>query len=251
MKCLPSKHYVLIIFLSLFTSCVEQTPEKPPEKMSLLERQRYERDSLYITHTIWELIRQNYYLYSGYDTFDVPVEEVSIYCDTIYYSPDDLKFVSMIITKNPNNEGASNRVNPDKGYYFSGKAFAGVRDSMNSPWSIYPLLHYRPTLWDTYESLSTLLRKHYQEDLKNTQRWVLKGNQQKVLEYFGSNLGDPEFWDDNLLWRKGVRLPGLYIFQTTENRELPYKRLPSEKVYTKVVYPELIYPDSLLVRFRN
>lgn len=69
-------------------------------------------------------------------------------------------------------------------------------------------------------------------------------NGEPVLQAYNYGPGDPQFWEESLVWQKGVLAPGRYFFEV--------RRTPTAGAVTGVEMKEPLptpYPDSLRAQY--
>jgi hypothetical protein len=221
------------------------------------------RDSLFLTHTMWEYYKLQYDTYSFFKQFKIPKEYIEINVDSIFYSPDNLKLVSFIVCSYPLHISISDsRYYSDEGkkylskeFNFSAEAFVGIRESKNQPWEIYRIQEVAFAGCLDYQCARKSIREFFQNGYKNIEVMVpneipdtlyrtqleMSRNTTFRLESMKYNLGEDGFWsEDCTLWKKGLRAKDKYLFQTDTHQPI------SDQI---VILPEIEYPDSLLKMF--
>jgi|GEM_PF-3182918 len=245
---------VIIITIILLSSCFGQRGNyKPPKNLTQAE---YFRDSIFFCHTVSEFMKYEidvFYQDSKIEQYYKKLHKMSIETgakvkylitvDSIFYSPDKLKFVTVTFTSHTLIENA----NYPKDYlYFSGYTLIGYRDSLTQPWKVYPFNISMGDLYRNIESLREHMYKSYTEYLENrgfyfyvkdkekfkkrgydVDRYTINYNVSRYNEYnrsikFGYNVGDPEFWTQGSFFIKGLGgVDSLYPFETyTTNKIL-------------------------------
>lgn len=209
---------------------------------SINHSNNYKRDSLFTIKTINGFIDSNYNIFDYYNRWNVPLNKVTFWVDTIIYSPDSLKMISFVIFKNPNIE---NRRPSD--YFYSGSDMIAYRDSKKELWKLFYWGTYRPTGYDGYEMVKNAFYKHYFNDgkFKKSSRYYwdsISNNFVSISNQYSIN--DVKFWDSSIIWQKGSSIPNYYSFETTGNVK-PTDENPIKKL------PFVDYPDSLIALFKQ
>ncbi|MBL8000127.1 MAG: hypothetical protein JNL32_16010, partial [Candidatus Kapabacteria bacterium] len=93
---------VLCLVVSMIIGCshaekFDDTWRPPPVNHPV----EYVTDSLYVVHTVNEFIRVEYNIFHYYHTFKIPEHEITIYIDSLVYSPDSLKMIAFVGIKSP------------------------------------------------------------------------------------------------------------------------------------------------------
>jgi hypothetical protein len=188
----------------------------------------YERDSLLIYHTVKEYIRNEDKEFRLYNAGYRLQSEAEVFLEDIFYSPDSLKCISLVIFRYRADELPSN-AGLDTTYVHDGVALLGCRNSKNELWKIYKsqivkfsnyLSYtevYRSLLWvyltDKIQTFATgILNKDLlTNDLKK--RLNKKSITSTNTVFHKYNVTDDEFWND-IMFIKDNRVYGLYDFQT-------------------------------------
>jgi hypothetical protein len=200
----------------------------------------YRRDSIFVIQTVWEFINKEVYVFDFAKKYNLPLHEIEINVDTILYSPDTLKMLAFIIKKMPDME--AKHINDY--YYYSGCDLKGFRNSTHEPWKIYPTFLCAPSGMPNYNRVRYDLRYFYFNVFKNTGTYVWdSGSHEPALAYFNYNADERNFWDSSVLWKKGARTPGDYLFQNKGNVK------PGDENAVWIL-PPLDYPDSLLKLYK-
>lgn len=232
------KNYLVACFFIGLFSCNNQqvqnvdsaTPIRYPSPNAM-----YQRDSTYIVATIEQFIDKEVSYFNFAKQYNLPLNKIEIYVDTILYSPDTLKMVTFVIKKMPDMEAADTNV-----FYYSGGDLKGFRSSTKEPWHIYPNFHCGPSGLPEYNSVRRILHRCCFEELKTESTYVWDSSKMDlILESYRYNMDEKDFWDSSVLWRKGARTAGAYIFQNRGTVK-PWDENPVQ------IIPKLDYPDSLL-----
>ncbi|MES2766126.1 MAG: hypothetical protein V4642_09675 [Bacteroidota bacterium] len=198
----------------------------------------YQRDSLYIASTIWQFIDKEYNAFDSFKRNNHKLNQVRIDVDSIFYSPDSLKLFSFVIATIPDREDTNLK------YYHHGYDMVGYRLNTKEPWKIYRLGEFAPSGLKSYNRVREVFRDFYFYQFRYRTDYAWDSvRQDMVTTRFGYNIDHTDFWTKNLIWRKGSRLPGLYIFETKGNAR------PGLEDAVEFP-PQLQYPDSLLKLYR-
>ena len=217
----------------------------------------YSRDSLFIIYSVRQWINQpekyptihNYY-YNPYHPSSIQ-GQTQITVDSIFYSPDSLKFLSLIVLKyktKPIREKASEDEKQKRSAYadktfFDGYAVVGYRKVVNKPWSVYHLPRYHPVASLKYDNIKYALRYHYFKELKDQGESARDKDGKHYIIQYDYNINDSLFWTKSPIWTKGLRIPGYYNFQTRGNVVVG----DDDPIVSKIDLAS--YPDSLLSLF--
>jgi hypothetical protein len=155
-------------------------------------------------------------------------------------------------------------------------AVIGFRDDTNEMWKLYPLEIFSAECYDSKEAVISVTGQYYFEAMKaSCPEWVnrknidsikfggklrwdlekqradmgladkkgdsISGLEYDILEDFGYNLQEKDFWDKSLLWEKGARVKGYYLFQLNGNGGTAIDPLK---------LPKIIYPDRISKLFK-
>ncbi len=207
-----------------------QTPLRYPSV-----NEAYARDSAYLAYTIYKFNANNVTGSGG--TGDInDVRRIDI--DTILYSKDSLKLFSFFIIQVRNIDA-----NPIT-IHFNGLTLVGYRESTLEPWTIYPTRFTAFFGYDNYNMLRDRLRKEFFQWFKDEKMWYWSSEKQRrELFAYEYNVNDPSFWDSCYIWKKGISIPGYYVFQLTGNV------LPDDDDAI-IELPKINYPDSLIMQYR-
>lgn len=196
----------------------------------------YMRDTTYIKIT--EVKRAgNLWQRQGY------LDKVMV--DTIFYSPGILKLFAFTIERVPMRKEYIEKTGVF--YKYRQNAYVGFRDKIGQTWQLYA---FGLGLLDTYktpERAKQILQWLYFEKLKNATDFILNKDGEWYEERFGANLGERDFWTC-MLWQKGTRAPGMYIFQV--NYWPRASKVPREQIRVKQFEP-VDYPKDLLALFEK
>lgn len=249
----------LLLIVFLLSSCLGQRGNyKPPKNLT---QDEYFRDSIFFCHTVSEFIEyeiETFYHEGLIEQFFKKLHKMSIETgtkikymitvDSIFYSPDKLKFVAVTLISHTLKENASF---PEDYLYFSGYTLIGYRDSLTQPWKVYPFNISIGSQYRDIESLREHMYKSYTEYLENrgfffyvkdkekfkkrgydVDRYTINDNvssysDNNISLKFGYNVGDPEFWTQGSFFIKGLGgVDSLYPFETyTTNKILDEGRI--------------------------
>ncbi len=205
----------------------------------------YTADSLLIVYTIMEMREKGGFLLSN--PFDEGLlDQFTTFVDTIFYSPDTLKLISLIVERAPCNIGAGYPFQERKEncFYFNGFAFIGYRESPKTQWNLYVHDQCRASSFGDYKTVINLLREYFLDNIlicRGVSVPDRKGNY--VYRTYNYNIDEFGFWD-SIVWQKGVRDPGLYLFQFKfQSKE--YMKGDT----TAIPYFPISYPDSLIKHY--
>ncbi len=230
-----------ILFLSLGAcrqeiSVSEKVLKGEPGWAFSMPPQLYERDSAYIAITAKTRLG---------NLWDRPGYTDSLMVDTIFYSPDRLKLFAFIIERKPERKNFIESTGIMHSY--RGDAYVGFRYSVGQTWELYAFDLGLLGTYETPEKAKQVLQWLYFKKLKEAPDFIINEDGKWQEERFGANLGERAFWS-SMLWRKGTRAPGLYIFQTY--RWLMSGHSPSEQVKVKN-FESIDYPKDLLEMFKK
>lgn len=200
----------------------------------------YVRDSLFIDYTIRQYINLEFDIFSYYKQWDIPLNKVSLYIDTIIYSPDSLKFISFLIQKQPDIEH-----NNTDYYFYSGSDMIAYRNSVNDLWNIYYFGEIRPSAYRYYQGVRKVFYDFYfgNGDFKDETRYYWdEKTKDRISIPFGYNLDNPLFWDSSIVWKRGSRINGYYSFQTKGN-------VTPKSIDPIIILPRIKYPEYILKSF--
>jgi len=157
--------------------------------------------------------------------------------DRIFYSPDSLKLFAFIVDRERPRSG---RVT------YSGEAVAGFRPRTDTLWTLYRFGQLSPVGASSPEEITELLHQYYLgERFSKASAWIFQ-NGEPVLQEYEYGPGDPQFWTESLVWRKGALAPGRYFFE--------FRRTPTAGDVTQVEMKEPLptpYPDTLIKQFTH
>ncbi|MBK9247391.1 MAG: hypothetical protein IPM69_04585 [Ignavibacteria bacterium] len=235
------------------------------------------RDSLYFAYTLKEWTRLNI---EGYGAevlvYFIPVDKIIYETFDAYYSPDSLRIVVFVSKFSPIIKKWENKSWTEKDMDYNLNSMIGFRDSTNQPWVVYPLDISMLTDFPNKEEALALYRHKYFNKLSEFMynvnvvdtnygkpyidkvpidiKKLLSDNPDPVKCYertIGFNLGDSLFWTRSLLWQKGSRLPGLYVFQVKNCVRSDEGELWGGKPWdSRVKTPNINYPDSIVQMYK-
>ena len=228
---------IIIIALSLVLyGCGSNTTNN--NQINISDSSYYKRDNEFIKMHLFEFIRTKrggFYFGPQYETYRIKNLIIPV-VDTIYYSPNRLKLISIIVLKLPVISSDITTYNEDNkiGYTFYGRIIAGIRESLKQKWLIEDFIAFSTSKMNSYsravEPIMKFLFGSETESIKQSGTMVYDGDEWMIKAYYRWNMNDPEFWDDsNIVWKKGLGGPvprfgykdmkgmggpPLYIFQT-------------------------------------
>ena len=235
------------------------------------------RDSLYFAYTLKEWTRLNI---EGYGTeilvYFIPLEKMTYETLDAYYSPDSLRTLVFVSKFCPVIKKWVKKTWTENDMDYSLNSMIGFRDSTNQPWIVYPLDTKMLTDFPNREEALALYRHYHFKEISEFMydinvvdtnygapyidkvpieiKSLLRGNPDPVKCYqriIGYNLGDSLFWTRSLLWQKGSRLPGLYVFQVNNCVRSDEGELWGGKPWdSRVKVPKIDYPDSILQMYK-
>ncbi len=169
----------------------------------------------------------------------------TIYIDTIFYSPDSLKLLSIILFKGPYTIYDIN-CDPPR-YMYSATALVGIREDKSQPWKIYPWTPKSCVGYSRYVDVQFIMRDYYFRVFKDRSIFLARDGQW-ILEKFIYNVNDAGFWT-GILWQKDLKIPGYYTFQV----EYGTYPLNEPEGYKRAIVPYLPikYPDYLLQQYKS
>jgi hypothetical protein len=215
---------VFYLFVISLFSCsgngVKEYFQNAPIRYPSLNKM-YARDSLYLAYTIYEFRKLNVVGY-GYDFQRVDI-------DTIAYSPDTLKFFSLVIDYTKESDALN----------YDGHAILGYRLKTTDPWIVYPILYSVFLDYQNYNMVRDRLRKAYFQDFGVPVSGIWNYRTKEFETCPSYNVIDHRFWDSSFIWQKNVSIPGYYTFQLSGNGD-------PEMPHPVIEIPSLHYPDSLL-----
>lgn len=213
------------------------------------------RDSLLLTHTIKEWNQLNWYVFENYENmYLMKNSDVEVTVLRCFYDTSHTKIVAWVLMKMPNaktikiynkDESSVNMMcpgGPDTVY--RAKALIGMRSSNSEIWKVYPLDMLSVGCTGDTATIVRYMEDYYFDKMKEDNAFVVEqfldsnyggpvrddleeqavkyglsnfDDKGVVVKNYGYNLNDDEFWEKSLLWQKGSRLPGLYMFQTVGN----------------------------------
>lgn len=198
-------------------------------------------DSLLITYTIQQAIERNYNDYIGnvYLFSDEEKKKISFSVDRVYYSPDSLKFIGFIITREPYfNKGGTVNINEFRN---NGFAIIGIRQELHDLWIIYGYDWFCSLGWMNTDSVREDLYDHFFCKLSNTfHAGYNSRNQYREMLPMKYDLDDSRFWDGPFFDTSTFH--GYTFFQIADSRAPDLvKNKDRRKVYPlQVEYPDLI-----------
>jgi|GEM_PF-5445916 len=145
---------------------------------------RYGQDSAYLAAVIKSVIIHNKRPYQNKQEFD---ETTEYYIDSFIYSPDKLRLIAFVITKNSNRKNIYDRQDI-KGYHFGANYFFCSRDSIGTAIKVYDYTPYSLVRYPSYETVKALLQEYC------FQRLALKSTEQYPMY----NVNDSRFWHSML-----------------------------------------------------
>jgi hypothetical protein len=199
------------------------------------------------------------------------IDTVSFYYPpkkTLIYKGKDKEFDSLY-KEHIHSIDTNNKECPDnalKDTLYGARSIIGFRDDTNSIWNLYPLGIFSVECCLSRQSAFYSMSQYYFYKMRtHAVYWVnkknvntikyngkfepqsadkemksidsLNGTQDDVLEDFGYNLQDKDFWNRSLLWEKGARVKGYYLFQLNGN---------GGTAIDQIHLPKINYPDSIL-----
>lgn len=216
--------YCLVVVLA---GC-KQVSTKPKNYDAYLNGKIEERDSLYIIHTVKAWAKADWWTWGvRSDMYKITSEQIEYFIAGTFYSKDQTKLLVWVGCKKPNantvvkysDDAELNRICPSAGdTIYSVSALIGIRDSTNKTWSVYPFDQQLAVCYGNKEEAVAVLCNYYFEQMSThamyrmMQGGKLKGK--RVLQPYGYNLQDPDFFDKCWLFQKDtVGAYGLYPFQ--------------------------------------
>jgi|GEM_PF-5006580 len=227
---MTNRHKLFAFFL-LCQSCqgTENFPKDPVRYPSISKA--YLRDSIYLAYTVRQFIDRDVQGYGSVRKEDY----LRVDIDTILYSADRLKLFSFDITylKDDNDK--------EQPYCYFGQTLIGYRMDTQTAWTIYPGHTFAEFVgYANYNKVKNRLRLEFFHKFKDESRWYWNNEQHERQQfYYKYNVNDLSFWDSCYIWKKGVSIPELYIFQQKGN----VKPDGDDIIFT---LPTIRYPDSLL-----
>lgn len=254
----------LIFCLLLFSL---QSCGQPNNKMETYDQFRTQqieqRDSLFILHTVKEWAKHNWYTFEDYSKmYKMTNAQVDYFFGGIFYSPDTMKILVWLGQKKPNAAAIEihnykpeiNKLCPNgREIVYSMTAVIGIRDSTNRVWKLYPFNQQQATCYDSKDKVINVLGQYYFNQMKKHQMYRMmqsgKNKGHKVLQAYGYNLQDNDFWDKCWLFQKDtVGSYGLYPFQI---KGYDYVGDPCSQKCAEPYKPPLVdYPEEILKLYK-
>ena len=229
------------------------------------------RDSILLMATIIGWNKIHWDIYGGDQRiYKIDDSDIHYYIGGVFYSPDKLKVIIWLGTKEPNAESRkvynknSNEVNKlcpscncDTIYGMS--AIIGYRINKNDIWNFYPFKNQIVECSKRYDYCLNVMGQYYFEKMKGHAMWrlVQTGPEagKNVLSPYGYNLQDDGFWDKCWLWEKEtITCKGLYPFQKNgysilgANEKIGYEN--NENIRADSLKPPKIeYPKEILALY--
>jgi hypothetical protein len=211
-----------------------------------LYKRHYNRDAKLVNYTILAWSRNSL---SFYDSFKESIDngKIKVIVDTIYYNPEFTKMIAQVVIAYDAQELDSSYFDAKKynnSISFDGRLIIGYRLDSIQPWNLYP---FNPIILGGYiqsEKVKEELTKKLVHSLKDDGEFVNDTlSNKKTFVKYGYNITDSGFWTNSVIWKKGVRVNGLYNFETRGN----INRSDPEPMDKKA---KVIYPDSILALYK-
>jgi len=146
-------------------------------------------------------------------------EQMSVTVDTIIYNEDKLFCIAFAVINLHYDEVEGLESKREKGREFDALAVIGYRESINSPFNIYPLTKHKAIGFESFNAAAKMLKDLYFNHLKG------KGSAGTVYEglRFKHNVGDNYFFSNSPYFQK--HKSGNFNFQMYRyrNEDLLYK----------------------------
>ena len=189
------KQYLVIMVLAvILQSCVRKQSGTPKEFKSntTVNRGIYQSDTSTIKAVLSKMLKENTHPFVPSKQFD---KNTSLYIDTLIYSPDKLKMIVFVISKN--STGKLLAKDGGKDFFFNANYLFCLRDSINSTIKIYDDSGFNLVYYDDYNGIKDALHDYcfYR---------IAAENNGKGKKY---NLDDLRFWksDDFIKYSKATK----------------------------------------------
>lgn len=222
---------IFLLCIFFFISCSEKKDIKMKTYDKYLNQKIETRDSLLVLFTVKEWGKQ-FFRFNTWrvrpDMHDITYDDVKYFIGGTFYSPDRKKILIWVGEKKPNasdikiyhkDEPEIDRICPTGGdTVYSMSALIGFRENPNSIWKLYPFDQKMAACSNNKEKLINSLGQYYFGYMSEHEMYVMqqggKNKGHRILEAFGYNLQDKEFWKKCYLFRKDtVGSFDLYPFQ--------------------------------------
>ena len=217
------------------------------------------RDSLFVIHTVKMWGERNWHTWNNYSKmYSISISEIEYFIGGSFYSPDKKKMMVWVGEKLPNAKSIEmtrvpyelNKICPNgNDTIYNLSAIIGIRDSIDQTWKLYPFDQQNAVCFDTKEETIKILSQYYFTEMKTHKMYRIMQNGRKkghkVLQTYGYNLQDKDFWDKCWLFKKDfIGSYGLYPFQIIGYE---YNRNFCDQNSAEPFNPPMIvYPDSIL-----
>jgi len=215
------------VFVILIYSCVNKGEYNFNSKEKSLTAAVKTADSIKIVKTVRAYSRLNFYTFKDYSkTYNITNENVKVFVERIFYSPNGQALIAWIgekmfnanLINNYSKGNKSNRICPagnDTIYHF--KVVIGYKNSENN-WVLYPWGNRQVPCCNSVQEGLAELEKYYFHDIKYDYfETVCQENDRKgsiIHERYKYSILDQKFWLENRLWQKDtIGTNGLYPFE--------------------------------------
>lgn len=176
------KQYLVIMVLAvILQSCVRKQSGTPKEFKSntTVNKGIYQSDTSSIKEVLSKMLKENTHPFVPSKQFD---KNTSLYIDTLIYSPNKLKMIVFVISKNSTDKLLVK--DGGKDLFFNANYLFCLRDSINSAIKVYDYSGFNLVYYDDYNGIKDALRDYcfYR---------IAAENNEEEKKY---NLDDLRFW---------------------------------------------------------
>jgi hypothetical protein len=252
------KFIYIIVIINLF-SCQAQL-----DNYKQFHNQKIElRDSLFVLHTVKIWGEKNWHTWNDYSKlYSISKNDVEYFIGGTFYSPDKKKMIVWVGEKLYNAKSLEmtrgveglNKICPNGGdTIYNLSALIGIREDINQSWKLYPFDQQNAVCFDTKEEAINVLNQYYFTQMKTHQMYKMMQNGRKkghkILQAYGFNIQDKEFWDKCWLFQKDtVGSYGLYPFQLKGYDY--YGERCTQKCGEEFILPYIEYPKHILELYK-
>lgn len=202
---------LIFVVLSLICSygCLDNRHEKYIP-VSFGEKKEY-RDSLLAVYTAVAFRDSNFSTFGSYGFYS-DKNDIIVSAERFFYDPLKLKCIAWVVFEISKDSECKLDIS------YNAIGLIGIRDSINSIWTFYPLLNRQAVCYSIKREAIESLEDYYYRYMKDHEMsYIVQSGSDKgsfTGLIYGYNLQDNDFWTKSLLWQRDtVGAFGLYQFQ--------------------------------------